>query len=79
MNTPLESLDSVIATIIRERQGAADVTTAALSTQVGIERGTMMRIRKGTRAVTLGELKKIASALGTTALSVVEEAEARIK
>lgn len=78
MSNTVDLSDAVIASIIREHQGAADMSTTRLSILTGIEKSTMLRIHRGTRPVPFGELKKIARALGTTALSIVDEAEARL-
>jgi hypothetical protein len=78
MSTPLEPLDKAICLVIKTRQAVTDTSSVYIETVTGIKKGVFMTIRKGQRAVTLGELEKIAACMGTTAKSIFEEAQASI-
>jgi transcriptional regulator with XRE-family HTH domain len=77
--TRIDPLDLAVTKVIRARMSAADITNEDLSSQTEIHLRTVIRIRKGQRAATIGELHALAGALGTTVSSIALDAEAIIE
>lgn len=73
--TRIDPLDLAVTKVIRARMSTGDLTNEELSVQSGIHLRTVIRIRKGQRAATVGELRVLAKALGMTASAIAIEAE----
>ncbi|MDJ0337413.1 helix-turn-helix transcriptional regulator [Cryobacterium sp. PH31-O1] len=77
--TRIDPLDLAVTKVIRKLMSAREMTNEDLSAQTGIHLRTIIRIRKGERAATVGELRAIAKALGTTVSAIAIEAEAIVE
>jgi Helix-turn-helix len=75
MSATIDPLDKAVSSVLRSLQGTADVTNVYLSAETDIHPRTLIRILKGQRAATVGELRLLAIALGTTASRVALDAE----
>jgi len=73
--TSINPLDLAVSAVLRGRQAQKNVTNIYLSTTTGIHPRTLIRILGGQRAATVGELRLLATALGTTASQIAVEAE----
>jgi len=78
MATPLSLIDQAVIITLRGLQGERDVSNVFLVAETGIEPHTLIRILKARREVTIGELKLLATALGTTPAAIVATADARV-
>jgi transcriptional regulator with XRE-family HTH domain len=77
--TRIDPLDLAVTKVIRAKMSTVEMTNEELSTKTEIHLRTVIRIRKGQRAATIGELHALARALGTTVSSIALDAEALIE
>lgn len=75
----LDPVDREIAKIIRGLQAEQNLQNLDLIAATGIKSRTMIRILKGKRPVTIGELRLFALALGTTVTEIVDDALGRVE
>ena len=77
MATICSPLDREVSVVLRGLQGECNLSNVSLVATTGIEGRTLIRILQGQRPVTIGELSKLATALGTAASTIVHAAETR--
>jgi transcriptional regulator with XRE-family HTH domain len=64
-----------VGAAIRARRDAEGLTQSALALASGLKRTTVTNIESGGQAVTLLQLMQVATALGTSAAGILEQAE----
>lgn len=79
MPANMDPLDLAVSTLLRGLQGQRKVTNIYLAAETGIHPRTLIRILEGQRAATVGELRLLASALGTTASKIASDAEGLVE
>lgn len=74
----METRPAAVAAVIEERMRARGLTQESLADRAGIPLTTFNRSLRGHRAFDMGEVFRVADALGIKASSITREAEARV-
>lgn len=75
---PVDSLDKACSALLRERAREKGLSQQKLATATGISQNRVGIILRGERAVSVGEIAKLAECVSTTASAVITQAEAQV-
>lgn len=75
---PVDGLDKACSALLRERVKEKGLSQQRLATVTGISQNRVGIILRGERAVSVGEIAKLAECVSTTASAVITQAEAQV-
>lgn len=75
---PVDGLDKACSALLREQAKKKGLSQQRLATATGISQNRVRIILRGERAVSVGEMAKLAECVATTASAVITQAEAQV-